>query len=77
MSRETTEARHAASQAAGKWTAHLSGCARCSTAARRGQWHELCQEGQPIRLAKNSADRALKENRELDRQPAPGQQAMF
>ena len=44
---------------------------------RGRQWDDLCRLGPPIHDAKIAADRELKRNRELDKQPAPDQEALF
>jgi len=67
------EARHQQTQ----WKLHLQGCPRCCRAMRGRQWDDLCRLGQPIHDAKIAADRELKRNRELDKQPAPDQEALF
>ena len=77
MSLETTMARAEARHQETQWKLHIKDCPRCTRAARGRQWHDLCGFGRPIRDAKTAADRELKTSRELDKQPAPDQEALF
>lgn len=77
MSRQTTEARAEASCWAEKWQSHRQWCRACSRAARRRRWEELCPTGAATRAAHVESQRELDRQRWLDRQPPPGQLALF
>ena len=78
MSRETAEARFAADAADRKWKTHQGICGACAHAASRAfPRTEPCREGSGLRTMARNAAAALKRSRELDKQPTPGQEAMF
>jgi hypothetical protein len=73
VSYETTEARWAARDAEQAWKRHRGGCPVCSMAAGKRRWAELCEVGVVQLLAHRQAEAELTRNRQLDRQPTPGQ----
>lgn len=70
MSRETTEARGAARRAAHEWRQHMRYCGPCSRRDR-------CPDGTALWDATKAAEAHLDEQRRLDKQPAPGQEALL
>ncbi len=76
-SRQTTEARAAAREAARRWGEHKRHCPACSAAANARQFDKVCDPGRKLRQEHRDADRALRRERELDRQPLPGQEKLF
>lgn len=76
MSRETDAALEQARGAAADWRAHRNACPKCTTAVRARKTLECCAAGRPLLAAKRNADIKLSRNRELDRQPTPGQLAI-
>ena len=77
MSRETTLAAAEVRHQETAWKSHRQHCPRCSRAARSRQWDGLCASGAEIRAAIGRAREGLKHSRELDKQPVPGQEALF
>lgn len=76
MSLETTLARAEAEQAAHNWLGHRKHCPACDEAVARRRWDQLCRQGTGLHVIKRTADAELKRKRELDKQPAPGQEAL-
>jgi hypothetical protein len=76
-SMETTLARAAATAAEADWKGHHGQCPRCTRAVRGRQWGDLCRFGAEYRAAHLAAAAELRRNRELDKQPAPDQKALF
>jgi hypothetical protein len=77
MSMETTLARIEARKAEEDWQDHRLGCAPCVNAVRRRQLGWMCRAGSAIYRARNAAAKELVRQRELDKQPSPGQEALF
>ena len=77
MSRETTMARAMARYWADQYRYHLAGCWRCSDAVKRRAWRRLCDRGAALRTDKQEAEQELAVNRELDKQPVPGQERLL
>jgi hypothetical protein len=77
MSRETALASAQARKAAAAWRAHRADCSRCAQSARSSRGPGPCSQGAPLYLAHKSAQKELARNRELDKQPPPGQGALF
>ena len=75
MSRETNQARAIAVHAGVKWLGHKADCPRCARAGHAGgRGAGPCKNGAPLYLAYLAANKELAHQRELDRQPAPGQE---
>jgi hypothetical protein len=73
VSYETTKARWAAQDAEQAWKRHRGGCPVCSMAAGKRRWAELCEWGGERYRERREALAGLDHNRQLDRQPTPGQ----
>ena len=73
MSMQTSLARASARAAEDDWRDHKRACATCQPAARRRAWADLCPDGSRIRADLGHARADLEQQRELDRQPVPGQ----
>jgi hypothetical protein len=70
VSRETTEARGAARQAAWEWRQHMRYCGPCSRRDR-------CPDGQALYDTQKAAETELDRQRQLDHAPGPGQAALL
>jgi hypothetical protein len=70
MSRETTDARGAARDAAREWHKHMRYCGPC----HRG---DRCRSGQALYGAQKAAEAELDRQRQLDQAPIPGQAALL
>ena len=70
MSRETTEARGIARQAAAEWRQHARHCGPCHRRQR-------CHDGQALWDAVKDTEAELERQRQLDQAPAPGQQTLL
>jgi hypothetical protein len=77
MSMETTLARIEARKAEEDWADHKLGCAPCANALRRRQPGWMCAGGAGLYRAERTAAAELARQRELDKQPTPGQGALF
>lgn len=77
MSYETTIASAKARAAGHEWKAHRQGCAGCTAAARARKWDGLCALGTTLHHNHRAAQIQLAENRQLDKAPVPGQEAML
>ncbi len=77
VSLQTTLARAAARAAAAEWKSHKRCCPRCSAMSRSRSWPLLCAEGARARGASLAAAGELARQAELDRRPAPGQEALW
>ena len=77
MSRETALASAQARKAAAAWRAHRADCSRCARVCPVQPGPGPCSQGAPLYLAHKSAQKELARNRELDKQPPPGQGALF
>ena len=74
---ETTLARGAARAAEQDWKAHQAHCPPCYRAVQSRKPGEVCDQGHQVRRASQEANRELRRNRELDKLPAPDQEALF
>jgi hypothetical protein len=77
VSYQTTIARAEAAAWETQWKRHRAGCPRCSAAANRRRWHELCDTGAEVRAERTRSATTLKRERELDRLPVPVQGALW
>ena len=77
VSGETAEARNVARQAERAWKEHLAGCPKCEISVRSRQPDLKCRDGQALYGIRTDANRELARNRDLDKQPAPGQEMLF
>ena len=77
MSIETTLARADARAAEDRWQAHRWDCPVCVTGQRRRKPAEMCDQGSDLYRDRDATARELERQRELDKQPIPGQGALF
>lgn len=73
----TRETREAAKRASAAEREHRGGCIACIRATRHRRPDGRCAEGSRLLGAKREADAQLKTERELDKIPIPGQEALF
>lgn len=77
VSIQATMARAESADAERRWREHKAVCPRCSTAQRRRQQGQMCGQGAGVYSAMKSAAARLAQERELDKQPVPGQGELF
>ena len=80
MRYKTTQTAAAAAFAAElgrSWVKHLRHCPTCRDAKVRHAWHLLCDDGYVIFDDKRYADARVREERQADAAPIPGQEGMF
>lgn len=77
MSIETTLARADARAAEDRWQAHRRDCPVCVTAQRKRKPAVMCGQGSGLYRDRGATARELERQRELDKQPIPGQGALF
>ncbi len=73
MNMQLTLARAAADEADRQWREHRDGCPPCQRAQRRRHVEEMCGRGGILYADRKAAADALKAERELAKQPIPGQ----
>jgi hypothetical protein len=76
-SRETREARTAAQLAEDEEQRHRRDCFQCIKAVRQRHPDDRCAEGRELDAAKRETAARLRQERELDKAPIPGQEALF
>lgn len=77
MSLETTQARAEAARAEREWNAHRGHCITCIRAYRAHKPREMCPPGPALYAELKQAQAELAEQRDLDRQPIPGQGTLW
>ena len=77
MSLQTTLARAEADAADGIWQRHRKTCHVCGPVARKRQYDQLCPDGKAALQDRNDLRDAAEREALLDKQPMPGQDAMF
>lgn len=76
-SRETRAARENLAAARDAEAAHRRECIDCIRAAHRRKPADRCDPGRELAAAVRAAEAAWRAGQEADRQPAPGQGALF
>jgi hypothetical protein len=74
---ETSLASARARAAEKAWKDHYRQCPRCVRVIGSRAWDDLCRDGAELRGEHQEAAASLVVNRQLDKQPAPGQEALF
>jgi hypothetical protein len=75
--RELREAREAAQAADAAWKRHHRDCITCTRAKRERKLQDMCTPGWKAWADRRDTAAELNKQRELDKQPVPGQEALF
>jgi hypothetical protein len=70
-------ARETARDAEQAWRGHKDHCFRCDDAAQRHKLEKCCGEGWAIYHTRRTTSETLEHERELAKQPVPGQNELF
>jgi hypothetical protein len=74
---QLTLANAAATEAEERWKDHKRDCPRCSTAQRARQIPDMCRRGGLLYKDRNETAADLTRERELAKEPYPGQEPLF